>query len=287
MLRLVRLPPRPARGEPVSTVGELREGWTYFRSTTWLWVVVLGFGVLNGIHIGAWFTLGPAQAKATIGEQGWGYVLSAESLGLILTAVIMLRRPLRAPLRSGMLGISLVALPMFVLGWSPHLAVLLVCTFIAGAGTEVFSMGWNLAMQENVPERMLSRAYLRRAGIGHRDARRRTSFGPLERAYGDRRVLMLSGLAYLTVCLLVLTSKSDGECGAVLPRRRRPPTSSRHDRPAPRPAWPTTSLHAAVQPLLLRGPRAGERQLPDAAPPAPAPRPRTGPTIRSATESRW
>ena len=120
---------------------------------------MLGFGFLNAIHTGAWFTLGPAQAKATIGEQGWGYVLSAESAGLILTTVIMLRRPLRAPLRSGMLGISLLGLPIFVLGWSPHLAVLLVCTFAAGAGTEVFSMGWNLAMQENVPERMLSRAY--------------------------------------------------------------------------------------------------------------------------------
>ena len=58
---------------------ELREGWTLFRRTTWLWVVVVAFALLNAIHIGAWFTLGPAVAKRTIGEQGWGLVLSAES----------------------------------------------------------------------------------------------------------------------------------------------------------------------------------------------------------------
>jgi MFS family permease len=209
VLRLVRLPPRPAPAERVSTLGELREGWTYFRSTTWLWAVVLGFGFLNAIHTGAWFTLGPAQAKATIGEQGWGYVLSAESVGLILTTIVMLRRPLRAPLRSGMLGISLLGLPIFVLGWFPHLAVLMVCTFVAGAGTEVFSMGWNLAMQENVPERMLSRAYSYDA-LGSFIAMPvgQLAFGPLGARYGDRHVLIVSGLAYLTLCLLVLTSRS-------------------------------------------------------------------------------
>lgn len=209
VLGLVRLPPRPPRDGRTSTVAELREGWTYFRSTTWLWVVVLGFGFLNAIHTGAWFTLGPAQAKATIGEEGWGYVLSAESAGLILTTLIMLRRPLRAPLRSGMLGISLLGLPIFVLGWAPHVGLLLICTFAAGAGTEVFGMGWNLAMQENVPERMLSRAYSYDA-LGSFVAMPlgQLAFGPLGARYGDRAVLMVSGVAYFVICLLVLSSRS-------------------------------------------------------------------------------
>jgi MFS family permease len=174
-----------------------------------LWVVVLGFGFLNAIHSGAWFTLGPAQAKATIGEQGWGYVLSAESIGLIATTLIMLRRPLRAPLRSGMLGVSLLGLPIFVLGWSPQVGLLLICTFAAGAGTEVFSMGWNLAMQENVPEGMLSRAYSYDA-LGSFVAMPlgQLAFGPLGARYGDQAVLMASGIAYFVICLLVLSSRS-------------------------------------------------------------------------------
>jgi MFS family permease len=209
ILVLVKLPPRPPREERTSTLGELREGWTYFRGTTWLWAVVLGFGFLNAIHTGAWFTLGPARAKATIGEQGWGFVLSAESLGLIVTTLVLLRRQLRMPLRSGMLGITLLGLPIFVLGWSPHLLPLIVCAFVAGAGTEVFSMGWNLAMQEHVPENMLSRAYSYDA-LGSFVAMPlgQLAFGPLGAAFGARGVLMVSGAAYVVICLLVLCSRS-------------------------------------------------------------------------------
>ena len=209
ILGLVRLPRKEPSDDPVSMVGDLRDGWTYFWSTTWLWVVVLGFGVLNAIHTGAWFTIGPARAKATIGEEGWGYVLSAESIGLIATTLVMLRRPLKAPLRSGMLGIALLGLPLFVLGWSPHVALLAVCAFVAGAGTEVFSIGWNLTMQENVPQHMLSRAYSYDA-LGSFVAMPlgQLAFGPLGNHFGERDVLVVSGVAYFLLCLLVLSSRS-------------------------------------------------------------------------------
>ena len=108
LLMPMRLPPRPASGHAASTVRELREGWTLFRATTWLWVVVLAFGVLNAIHAGAWFTLGPAVAKSTIGEQGWGLVLSAESVGPAADdAWSCSACPIRRPLLVGMLGCSL------------------------------------------------------------------------------------------------------------------------------------------------------------------------------------
>ncbi|MGA8247985.1 MAG: MFS transporter [Nocardioides sp.] len=209
VLGLVRLPPRPPREEQTSTLRDLREGWVYVRGTTWLWAVVLGFGVLNAIHAGAWFTLGPAEAKATIGERGWGYVLSAESFGLIATTLVMLRRPLRRPLLSGMLGVAFLGLPIFVLGWSPAIVPLVACAFVAGAGTEVFSMGWNLAMQEHVPETMLSRAYSYDA-LGSFVAMPigQLLFGPLGEVFGVREVLMASGVAYALVCLLVLSSRS-------------------------------------------------------------------------------
>ena len=46
-----------------------------------------------------------------------------------------------------------------MLGVDPHLVALVVAAFVAGAGIEVFGMGWNLAMQENIDDDMLSRAY--------------------------------------------------------------------------------------------------------------------------------
>ena len=113
LLGFVTLPPRkaaPAEAPP-DTLTELREGWTYVRTTTWLWVVVLGFSAINMIHAGAWFTLGPARAQDTIGEQGWGLVLSAEAVGLLLTTLVLLRVRLQRPLLLGMLGVAVMGAP--------------------------------------------------------------------------------------------------------------------------------------------------------------------------------
>ena len=209
LLTPVTMPPKPAPAERSSTLHELREGWTLFRSITWLWVIVLAFGFLNAIHTGAWFTLGPAVAKDTIGEQGWGFVLSAESIGLLAMTVLLLRVRMRRPLLYGMLGCSLMGIPIFVLGVEPHLVTLIAVTFIAGAGIEMFSMGWNLAMQENIDDSMLSRAYSYDA-LGSFVAMPvgQLLYGPLGEWFGFRDVLMWSGIAYAAIALLALTSRS-------------------------------------------------------------------------------
>ena len=207
LLGLVRLPAVVRRSTGASTFTELREGWSYVRRTQWLWVVVLGFSVLNAIHAGAWFTLGPARAKETIGEQGWGLVLSAEAVGLLLMTLVLLRVRLERPLLVGMIGIMALGLPIYMLGAHPHLLWLVLATFIAGAGTELFNMGWNLAMQEHVPDEMLSRAYSYDA-LGSFAAMPvgQVLFGPLAVAFGFTDVLVVSGIVYVVVCGLVLLS---------------------------------------------------------------------------------
>lgn len=219
LLLPVRIPARERRGS-ASTVADLREGWTFFWSTTWLWVVVIGFGFLNMIHNGALFTLGPVVAEDTIGRQAWGYVLSAEALGLLAMAVVLLRVPLRRPLFWGMLAISVAGLPMVVLGVDPTLVGLVVAAFVAGAGIEVFSMGWNLAMQENIDDDMLSRAYSYDA-LGSFVAMPvgQLAWGPLGVAFGNSTVLVVSGIAYAAICGMVLLSRSVRD----LPRRAADP----------------------------------------------------------------
>ena len=205
----VTIPPRPPKEEQTSTFQELREGWTLFRTTTWLWVVVLAFGFLNAINAGGLLTLGPAIAKATFGEQGWGLVLSAESAGLLAMTVILLRVKLRRPLLTGMLGCALFGVPLIVLGAQPHLLTMVIVMFVAGAGIEVFSMGWNLAMQENIEDSMLSRAYSYDA-LGSFVAMPigQLAYGPLGEAFGYRDVMLWSGVAYIAIALLALTSRS-------------------------------------------------------------------------------
>ena len=205
----VKIPPRAPRAEATSTLQDLREGWTFFRSVTWLWVVVLGFGGLNMIHNGALFTLGPVVAEDTIGRQAWGFVLSAEAAGLLVMAFVLLRYRLERPLLWGMLAITLNAAPMIMLGVDPVVVALVIAAFVGGMGIEVFSMGWALAMQENIDDDMLSRAYsydmlgsFVAMPIGQ------LAWGPLGVAFGNERVLVASGIAYVAICGLVLCSRS-------------------------------------------------------------------------------
>ncbi|WP_426245252.1 MFS transporter [Nocardioides sp. LHG3406-4] len=208
LLGFVHVPRRTTPDEKPGTFAELAAGWSYVRRTTWLWAVVLGFGFLNAIHAGAWFTLGPAVAKQTFGAQGWGVVLSAEAIGLLLTTLVLLRVPLQRPLLYGMAGIACLGVPIFVLGAHPNLWWLVPAAFVAGVGTEVFGMGWNLAMQEHVPDEMLSRAYSYDAlGSFVAIPVGQLAFGPLAAAYGFRDVLMVSGVVYVLVCGLVLCSR--------------------------------------------------------------------------------
>jgi len=171
----------------------------------------VAFGALNMIHTGTLQTLGPAVAEDIdgIGRQGWGFVLSAEALGLLAMAVVLLRVRLERPLFWGMAAISLASLPIIMLGADPVLLALVVAAFVGGAGIEVFSMGWNLAMQEHIEDDMLSRAYSYDA-LGSFVAMPigQLLWGPLAIWFGAGPVLVVSGVVYAAICALVLCSRS-------------------------------------------------------------------------------
>lgn len=209
LLAPIRLP-RPVRTAGGSVVRDLREGWGYFRTTTWLWVVVLAFSVICAVHQGGFFTLGPVLAKDTaIGERGWGLILSAEALGLLVTGFVLLRLRLERPLFWGMLGTVLYAAPLVALGLTDSLLLVVLAAFVAGAGIEVFGLGWQLAMQENVPDDMLSRAFSFDAlGSFAAIPLGQLLAGPLALAFGLQPVMLVAGLALAAVALLTLLSPS-------------------------------------------------------------------------------
>lgn len=210
-LTRVRVPTRPVAEDQPSPnmLRELREGWSAFVAHTWLWVVVVAFGVLNAIHAGAWFTLGPALAKGTIGEAGWGYVLSAEALGILLATLLMMRTRFRFPLRVGMLGVATLAAPIITLGVEPRVVPLIVMAFAAGIGVELFGIGWNTALHEHVDETVLSRVSSYDA-LGSFLAMPvgQLTFGLLGAAFGIRVVLVTAGVAYAVIALATLLSRS-------------------------------------------------------------------------------
>ncbi|KQW49318.1 MFS transporter [Nocardioides sp. Root1257] len=215
----VRLPARASSGVEPSLVRELVEGWDFFRRTTWLWVVVLAFGFLNVIHAGGLDTLGPVLANETdIGAHGWGLIMSAQAVGLFTMTLLMLRFPLRRPLFTGMIGVALFGAPLVVMGLHPQTAWVMVAAFAAGMGIEVFSLGWNLAMQENVPDEMLSRAYsYDMLGSFVAIPVGQLSFGPLAATFGTQDVLLVGGVVYVVGALLTLTSRSVRDLRRVSP----------------------------------------------------------------------
>lgn len=210
VLTRVRLPAPAPSSEPSGLVADLREGWTYFRRTTWLFVVVAAFAALNAISSGAFNTLGPVLATQTeIGEDGWGLIRSAQAVGFLVCSIVLIRLALPRPLFWGMLAIALGGLPMVVLGLEPVLIAGMLAAFVAGLGSMVFNLGWDLAMQEHVPDAMLSRAFsydmlgsVVAIPVGQ------LLFGPLGIVFGIQRVMLIAGIAYVAIALLTLLSPS-------------------------------------------------------------------------------
>jgi MFS family permease len=159
---LLRVPAvaAPSGGERRKSIfADLLTGWGEFRSRTWLWAVVLGFCVVNACWSGAIYVLGPTVANGTIGRQAWGFVLGAETVGMIIGALIAMRVRLRRMLFFGTACTALLALPMVVLGAAPLVVPLMAAAFVSGVGLEQFAVAWETTMQEHIPPEKLARVY--------------------------------------------------------------------------------------------------------------------------------
>jgi MFS family permease len=188
---------------------EIVEGWSAFRSLTWVWVVVVSASLLNAIQAGALITLGPVVAQRTIGRVQWGWVLSAESAGLLAMTFVLMWWRLRHPLRTGMLGVAVIAAPILALGIEPAVIPLVLLSFLAGCGMEMFGIGWQTALQEHVPQHLLSRVSSYDAlGSFVAVPAGAVVFGPLAGRFGAEPVLVTSGIVYVTVALSTLLSRS-------------------------------------------------------------------------------
>jgi hypothetical protein len=156
---------RPGGSPPASTGGvgavlaDVRDGWREVSSRSWLWAVVIAFGFANAAQAAGWTTLGPVVAAGSFGPEGWGLVLAGQTAGMLAGGVLMLRvRPIR-PLFVGCAAVLLLAPMLVVLALQPTVAALLPAAFVAGVGIEVFSVGWDLSLQQQVPQARLSRVY--------------------------------------------------------------------------------------------------------------------------------
>ncbi|GGQ46673.1 MFS transporter [Couchioplanes azureus] len=154
--------PAPVGGGPAGKTGmvtDLREGWSEFRSRTWLWVVVAAFCLINACLSGGINVLGPLVADQTVGRQAWGFVLAAQTAGMVLGAVVAMRVRARRLLLIGVLCTGFEVLPLLTLGLAPRLGLLVAAAFVAGFTIEQFVVAWETSVQEHVPADRLARVY--------------------------------------------------------------------------------------------------------------------------------
>lgn len=205
----IRIPNLTGPARP-AMLGELRAGWDFFRRTTWLWLGVAATGILNALYEGGFLTLGPVRAQHTdLGADGWGLTLSVQGIGVLVATLALMRWRLQRPMLLGMLGMALFGLPMVVLGLDSSLELVLVAAFLSGLGIQIFSLGWQLSMQEHVPGELLSRAAsYDQLGSYAAIPLGQLALGPIAAEYGLGHVLFLAGVAYVAISLLVLLSPS-------------------------------------------------------------------------------
>jgi hypothetical protein len=142
---------------PASFLSDLRDGWTAFRSHTWIWSVVAVLAV-DSLLWGAWSALGPVVAEQRLGgAAAWGTVLAGFGIGALLGGLAALRvQPDRPLLAFAGIGVA-VAAPIACLAAGAPTAVLAVGALLAGAGVMAGNTVWESTLQRHVPHEQLSR----------------------------------------------------------------------------------------------------------------------------------
>ena len=207
---LVRVPAYRSTQAPRSNVlRELREGWTEFVGHTWVWVVVLAFAFFNMADVAAISVLGPTAADESFGRTTWGFVLAAQTAGMLIGAIVAMRLKVRRLLLVGVVSCLGPALLLGALGLTAAAVVLLVSGFISGLALEQFGIAWETSIQEHIPADKLARVYSYDAlgsfvaiPIGQIAA------GPLADAVGARPALLICAVVIVVSTLGMLLSRS-------------------------------------------------------------------------------
>jgi len=137
---------------------ELREGWSEFRSHTWLWVIVAQFCVVLMAWYGAFAVLGPIVAREHLGgPAAWGAITAADSFGLIAGGLLSLRFSPRRPMLFVVLTGAAIAVSPLSLAMVLPLPAVCLASFSLGVFIEMMMVQWTVALARNIPPGKLAR----------------------------------------------------------------------------------------------------------------------------------
>ena len=141
-----------------SILRELREGWSAFTGTTWVWMVTAWISLYFVFTYAPFFVLGPYIAKHSMGGAStWAAVVTGEGIGALLGSIAGLRLRVTRPLVfSGFLPRSTAQVAR-VFGFHAPVVALAPAAALAGFGFGCGSVVFDTAMQKTIPPDKLAR----------------------------------------------------------------------------------------------------------------------------------
>ena len=166
-LSLLKMPgPAQAAGDQATAddrarrtlFSDMAEGWSDFRSRSWLGIVTVQFAFFNLITWAPWMLLGPVEGHAYLGGAAvWGAIMAAQGAGAIGAGLASLGRRPRRPMVIATIGTICYALPDIPMALHATAAWVGAAAFACGAGAAVSNTFFGTALQQQVPPDRLAR----------------------------------------------------------------------------------------------------------------------------------
>jgi MFS family permease len=210
LIATVRAGARTRPAAETTPLADLRDGWRAFRSYTWVVAMVVGFGIYQLTLFPALEVLGPLIAKTHLGGAGaWAAILVAGSVGSIAGGVVSLHVTPRRPLVATLIGSSLIALQLALLGIVAPTWAIAAAGLAGSAGLILSDNIWFTTLQARIPEAQLGRissfdwlGSIALNPVGY------ALVGPLAAATSARAVLLGSSAVMLTSSAAILAVPS-------------------------------------------------------------------------------
>lgn len=136
---------------------ELRAGWRELASRTWLWVSIVGFGFWN-VGLAVFFVLGPLVVSRELGgAPDWGLVMTGSAVGALAGGAIALRYRPRRPIATCWAVTLSSGFQLLLLVPPAPAYVMALAAVAAMIGVSISIAVWTTTLQEQVPDRALSR----------------------------------------------------------------------------------------------------------------------------------
>jgi MFS family permease len=153
------VPHTPRQGGRPSFLADLGDGFREVMRHAWLWLLIGQALLYHLFYGGVQSVLGPIVVGDELGRSAWGLALGALMSGFVAGGLICLRWRPRRGLLVGTAVLSLTAFFPLAMALSDHLLPIVVGGFLHGLGLQIFSVQWETAIQQNIPDDKLARVY--------------------------------------------------------------------------------------------------------------------------------